>query len=206
MEDYFVEHGKDPTYRCAHKKHILKNKNKEIGYAISRKHKGSNAVSLSELYIKDDFQGKGLSKILIEDVKNTYPNENLILRANPYKNKSMNKSQLENMYKKHGFKNTKDGCMIFERSADMDKLAYYKEQIHKQAMEKQAKGWLRNTAINVAQDFVSAGNPLNPSSHIFGSVSDGVLMEGLDRKMRKEEAKLKNQQAQQEKKNNNNVL
>ena len=46
----------------------------------------------------------------------------------------------------------------------MDKLAYYKEQIHKQAMEKQAKGWLRNTAINVAQDFVSAGNPLNPSS------------------------------------------
>ena len=88
----------------------------------------------------------------------------------------------------------------------MDKLAYYKEQIHKQAMEKQAKGWLRNTAINVAQDFVSAGNLLNPSSHIFGSVSDGVLMEGLDRKMRKEEAKLKNQQAQQEKKNNNNVL
>ena len=88
----------------------------------------------------------------------------------------------------------------------MDKLAYYKEQIRKQAMEKQAKGWLRNTAINVAQDFVSAGNPLNPSSHIFGSVSDGVIMEGLDRKMRKEEAKLKSQQAQQEKKNNNNVL
>lgn len=45
------------------------------------------------------------------------------------------------------------------------------------------KGFVRNTAINVAQDIVSAGNPFNPGGHLVGSIVDGVLMEAGDRRM-----------------------
>ena len=47
------------------------------------------------------------------------------------------------------------------------------------------KGFVRNTAINVAQDIVNAGNPLNPGGHLLGSIADGILMEAGDRKMAK---------------------
>lgn len=51
--------------------------------------------------------------------------------------------------------------------------------------ERETKGFLRNTAINVAQDIVSAGNPFNPGGHLIGSIVDGALMEVGDRKMAK---------------------
>lgn len=50
---------------------------------------------------------------------------------------------------------------------------------------KDKKGLVRNMAINVAQDFVNAGNPLNVGSHIVGSVMDSALMEGMTMKMNK---------------------
>ena len=50
---------------------------------------------------------------------------------------------------------------------------------------KDKKGFVRNMAINVAQDFVNAGNPLNVGSHIVGSVMDSALMEGMTMKMNK---------------------
>lgn len=73
----------------------------------------------------------------------------------------------------------------------MDKVSFYKEKIYEDAFEKQAKGWLRNTGISIAQDFITAGNPLNPGSHIFGSAMDGVAFEALDRKTAKLESQNK---------------
>lgn len=89
----------------------------------------------------------------------------------------------------------------------MDKVSFYKEQIYENAFEKQAKGWLRNTGINIAQDFITAGNPLNPGSHIFGSVADGIAFEALDRKSSKIEAqnkKLQQNNSKQQEENKNN--
>ena len=56
---------------------------------------------------------------------------------------------------------------------------------NKEDKKNRRKGFIRNTAINVAQDFVNAGNPFNPGGHILGSIADGVLMEVGDRKMAK---------------------
>ncbi len=56
---------------------------------------------------------------------------------------------------------------------------------NKENKNNKKKGFIRNTAINVAQDLVNAGNPLNPGGHILGSIADGVLMEAGDRKMAK---------------------
>ena len=56
---------------------------------------------------------------------------------------------------------------------------------NKENKKNKKKGFIRNTVINVAQDLVNAGNPLNPGGHILGSVADGMLMEVGDRKMAK---------------------
>lgn len=68
----------------------------------------------------------------------------------------------------------------------------YLDMIYKEAMDKGEKwskkdkrGFLRNMAINTAQDFVNAGNPLNVGSHIVGSVLDSAVMEGMTMKMNK---------------------
>lgn len=73
----------------------------------------------------------------------------------------------------------------------MNKIAMYKEEIYKIASEKpkwslkDKLGYARNIGINVAQDFVNAGNPLNIGSSIVGSVMDAAALEGVSMNMNK---------------------
>lgn len=55
----------------------------------------------------------------------------------------------------------------------------------KKQKKENRKGFLRNTAINVVEDIVNMGNPLNPGGHVLGSIADGALMEASDRRMAK---------------------
>lgn len=55
----------------------------------------------------------------------------------------------------------------------------------KEQRKKNRKGFLRNSAINVVEDIINVGNPLNPGGHLIGSIADGILMEAGDRRMTK---------------------
>lgn len=150
---------------------------------------GNVGHSCMPVKVSIDGDGNGRIALKFKDKKNQKEYDNIRKKITDY-------------YDKHG-----DLKKVWIEGGDGEvKIDFYKDKIVKQAMEKQAKGWLRNTAINVAQDFITAGNPLNPSSHVFGSAADGVLMEGLDRKLAKEEAKIKKQEEEQKKKNSNSVL
>ena len=122
---YSIEYGRDKSYPGKNTKHILLDDNKnEIGYAISRPMKNSDDYAFSELHINPKYQGNGYSNILIKDVINRYPENNIILRVNPYKNKRLSKEQLESLYKKNGFNNMDDGRMIYKNQIEKTAASY----------------------------------------------------------------------------------
>lgn len=121
-----IKHLKSDKYKEDHIKHTLMDGDKEIGFAISRPTKGEDTIGLSELFINQEYQGNGYSKLLINDVINNY-NKDIMLRANPYKNKKLNKKQLENFYSKIGFKKESDNRMRYKTAN------YYIDEIEKEA-------------------------------------------------------------------------
>ena len=67
------------------------------------------------------------------------------------------------------------------REAKEKKASLYLDEMYKEASEKwtkkDKKGYVKNVAINVAQDFMNAGNPLNVGSSIVGSIADAAILE-----------------------------
>ena len=72
----------------------------------------------------------------------------------------------------------------------------YLDEIYKEASSKWSKedkkGYAKNVAIGVTQDFLNAGNPLNIGSSIVGSVADSLILEraslNLNKKAKAQEA------------------
>lgn len=114
---YEIRLSKDKGYKGPNKRHSIYSDIDELGYAISRPMKGTKDIALSELYINEDVASQGLSKRLIENVKNTYPSNNIVLRANPYKHKKLDKKQLEDYYLRQGFEFMDDGRMVYKQAA-----------------------------------------------------------------------------------------
>lgn len=104
---------KSKEYRNA-LKYSLKNNKDEVGYAITRPTLGEDSTGISELHIYPEYQNKGYSKLLINNIIDDY-NTDIVLRANPYKNRKLEKNQLEELYSKVGFRKENDGRMRYKK-------------------------------------------------------------------------------------------
>lgn len=85
----------------------------------------------------------------------------------------------------------------------LNKVANYKEAILKEASwsKDDKKGYAKNVAIGVIQDFLNAGNPLNIGSSVIGSIADSALLERSSLNLNKQ---LKDEEVQRNKVDNFN--
>ena len=114
--------------------------------------------------------------------------------------------KINNAYGKYGVKNSaitpesevQKRRRQKERYKQQKKASEHLEEMCKEASSKWSKedkkGYAKNVAIGVAQDFLNAGNPLNIGSSIVGSIADSLILERSSLNLNK---KLKSQQASQ---------
>ena len=120
------------------------------------------------------------------------------------------KNKIKNSYKAFGYKPSMitPESEIQNRRRAKEKRMKKKASVYLDLMVKEAstknpkwdkndkKGYLRNVAIGVAQDFMNAGNPLNIGSSVVGSIADAAILERSSLNLNK---KLKAEQVSKEK-------
>ena len=124
------------------------------------------------------------------------------------------KAKIKNSYKAFGYKpdtitpeseiqnrrRAKEKSINKKASEALDALVKEASSNPKWSKEDK-KGYAKNVAINVAQDFMNAGNPLNIGSSIVGSLADAAILERSSLNLNK---KLKAEQVSKEKVDNFN--
>lgn len=145
MDNGRLEYTRDKTYKGEHTRiNALNDKGEIMGYTVTRPDpaKRDKTIAISELYVDPNFRGNGIASVLINKVKSDNQQKNLVLRALPYKDKSVDKDNLKKIYSSHGFSSVSGATSKEKRSDDIMiyKVAAYKEQIEKIA----ARAWKKN--------------------------------------------------------------
>ena len=124
--------------------------------------------------LKKRYFGKGITEKEKKDIIKANIKEKL---APPMKKHEVKTDTVEEIIqRRRRDKKKRDKAKAKEKQASL-----YLDEMYKEASEKwtkkDRKGYVKNIAINVAQDFMNAGNPLNVGSSIVGSIADAAILE-----------------------------
>ena len=87
-------------------RYAINNEDGEIARAILREAEKNPELFtyLRELYVAPKYRGRGLSKLLIQAIREDAPEKRVVLRPHPFKDKPLNKKQLTALYTHLGAK------------------------------------------------------------------------------------------------------